>query len=170
MKTLEKCAPTKRFRIVAIALASLLISACATTGNSQSETESLVNQRLDAYVLDQGDIRHDVQDAAVARLSQESEILRRNGDLENAKERLQQAITITPRDAVLWSRAAEFELDQNSFLRAENYAAKSNYLATLGNRPLRYRNWLIIKRSREGRGDLLGAREADLESTKLTER
>ena len=46
-------------------------------------------------------------------------------------------------------------------------AAKSNSLAAIGNRPLRYRNWLIIQRAREGRGDLLGAREAETESTKL---
>ena len=156
--------------MVTVALAALLVSACATTGNSQTPTQELVNERLDSYVVDQGDIRHDIENPEVARLWQESAILSRNGDIDSAKARLQQAITLTPRDAVLWSRAAEFELDQNAFLRAENYAAKSNYLATLASRPLRYRNWLIIKRSREGRGDLLGAREAEIESTKLAER
>lgn len=106
-------------------------------------------------------------DENVARLWQESEILRRNGDIESARGKLQQAIVITPKDAVLWSRAAEIELTRKEHLRAENYAAKSNFLATVGNRPLRYRNWLIIQRAREGRGDLLGAREAEIESTRL---
>jgi hypothetical protein len=170
LNTLEKCASVQRLKLAATAFAALLLGACATTGSGPTQTEQLVNERLDSYVIDEGEIRHDVQDPEVARLWQESAILSRSGDLDSAKARLQQAITITPRDAVLWSRAAEFELDQNSFLRAENYAAKSNYLATLGDRPLRYRNWLIIKRSREGRGDLLGAREAELESTKLSER
>ena len=149
----------------------MLASACSTVGNSPSQTQ-LINERLDSQVQIQvqGDIRHDVQDPQVAKLWQESEILRRSGQLEESLERLQGAISITPRDPVLWSRAAEIELDLTSFLRAENYAAKSNFLATLANRQLRYRNWLIIKRSREGRGDLLGAREAELETTKLSAR
>lgn len=158
-------------RIAAIGLAAALLSACATNSNTPSQSE-VINERLDAQVdvQTQGDIRHDVTDPQVARLWQESEIMRRSGELEAAQERLQQAIAITPRDAVLWSRAAEIELDKGGFLRAENYAAKSNFLATLANRQLRYRNWLIIKRAREGRGDLLGAREADLETNKLSAR
>ncbi|MEM7258207.1 MAG: hypothetical protein AAF404_12565, partial [Pseudomonadota bacterium] len=152
-------------------LAALLSGACATTANTPSQSE-VINERLDSQIDVQvrGDIRHDVTDPQVARLWQESEIMRRGGELDAAQERLQKAIAITPDDAVLWSRAAEIELDQNSFLRAENYAAKSNFLATLADRQLRYRNWLIIKRAREGRGDLLGAREADLETSKLTAR
>ena len=170
MKTLEQSASVQRFKLAAIAFTALLSGACATTGSGPTPTEQLVTERLDSYIVTEGEIRHDIRDPEVARLWQESAILGRSGDLDAAMSRLQQAISITPRDPVLWSRAAEFELDQNAFLRAENYAAKSNSLATLGNRPLRYRNWLIIKRSREGRGDLLGAREAELESTKLAER
>lgn len=132
------------------------------------EQADLIAAKLDAYVFDEGEIRHDIQDENVARFWQESEILYRNGDVDNAMGRLQQALEITPRDAVLWSRAAEFSLDQESNLRAENYAAKSNFLATADNRPLRYRNWLIIQRSRENRGDLLGARDAEIEATNLT--
>lgn len=145
-----------------------LVSACATVReDGQTDQQALIAERLDAYILDEGDIRHDIKDEDVAKLWQESEIHRRKGDLDSAMERLQQALAITPRDAVLWSRAAEFALELNSSLRAENYAAKSNFLTALGNRPLRYRNWLIIQRSRESRGDLLGARDAEIESTKL---
>ncbi len=171
MKILNKSGAVRPLQYATVALAVLLAGACSTTGNSPSQAQ-LINQRLDSQVQiqTQGDIRHDIQDPEVARLWQESEIMRRGGQLDLAKERLQEAITITPRDPVLWSRAAEFELELSSFLRAENYAAKSNFLATLADRQLRYRNWLIIKRSREGRGDLLGAREAELETTKLSER
>ena len=150
-------------------LLSLFLSACASLDSRPQEPNQaeLIAEKLDAYIFDEGDIRHDVKDPNVARLWQESQILRRSGEIEGALSKLQSALEITPRDAVLWSRAAEFALDIKSNLRAENYAAKSNFLTTLGNRPLRYRNWLIIQRSREGRGDLLGAREAEIESTKL---
>lgn len=151
--------------ITMLGLFGLVTTGCAVNGGS--ERKDPVAQKLDEYVVEAGVISHEVTDENVARLWQESEIFRRNGDLESARSKLQQAIVITPKDAVLWSRAAEIELTRQAHLRAENYAAKSNFLATVGNRPLRYRNWLIIQRAREGRGDLLGAREAGIESTRL---
>jgi len=151
--------------IAMFGLLSLVTAGCATRGGNESNDP--IAERLDQYVVEAGVISHEVTDENVARLWQESEIFRRNGDLESARGKLQQAIVITPKDAVLWSRAAEIELTRQAHLRAENYAAKSNFLATVGNRPLRYRNWLIIQRARKGRGDLLGAREAEIESTRL---
>ena len=155
----------QRLRTVCVVLGlSLLMVGCAIRGGDSPDP---IAERLESLVVEDGVISHEVTDENVARLWQESEIFRRNGDLANARGRLQQAIVITPEDAVLWSRAAEIELTREEHLRAENYAAKSNFLAAVGNRPLRYRNWLIIQRAREGRGDLLGAREAAIESTKL---
>jgi len=155
----------QQLRIVGFALGVFgLLTGCALRGDNSTDP---IAERLESLIVEEGVISHEVTDENVARLWQESEIFRRNGDLNNARGRLQQAIVITPKDAVLWSRAAEIELTREEHLRAENYAAKSNFLATVGNRPLRYRNWLIIQRAREGRGDLLGAREAKIESTKL---
>jgi len=152
---------------IAVSIAVVaLVSGCASSGVAQ-KSEDPVAAKLDTYLLEDGAVRHEVTDQNVASLWQEYDALRRAGDLTAAKGKLQQAIAITPSDAALWSGAAEIELEENSHLRAENYAAKSNFLATVGNRPLRYRNWLIIQRAREGRGDLLGAREAEIESSKL---
>ena len=151
-------------------LLTALLSACATLDSNTLEgpdQAEIIAEKLDSYAATQGEIRHDVDDENVARLWQESEILIRNGDFDNATAKLQQALEITPNDPVIWSRVAELSLEQNSNLRAENFAAKSNFLAAVGNRPLRFRNWLIIQRAREARGDLLGAREAELESTNL---
>jgi outer membrane PBP1 activator LpoA protein len=169
LKILDTSSIARPSAQVVLVLAALLTGACASVGNNPSQSQ-LITERLDAAAQSTGDIRHNVTDPEVARLWQETEILRRGGELENARERLQQAIEITPNDSVLWSRAAEIELDLNAFLRAENYAAKSNFLALLSAQQLRYRNWLIIQRAREGRGDLLGAREAGLEISKLTAR
>ena len=150
-----------------IALAVMMVG-CVTTPADNREQSELIAERLDAYVLEEGTVRHDVTDENVARLWQEFNIMRRSGNFPEAKAKIEQAIAIAPRDPALWSSAAELELEESSHLRAENYAAKSNFLANVGNRPLRYRNWLIIQRAREGRGDLLGAREAEIESSKFT--
>lgn len=72
---------------------------------------------------------------------------------------------MTPHNPVLWSRLAELHMRLSEYPLAENYASKSNALSQ-GNTPLLNRNWLIIKHSRNGRGDLLGAREAQLEVRK----
>lgn len=164
----NQVSPARRLStvITMLGLLGIVTTGCAVRGGADGGNDQ-VAQRLDTYVDDSGVISHEVTDENVARLWQESEILRRNGDIESARGKLQQAIVITPKDAVLWSRAAEIELTRKEHLRAENYAAKSNFLATVGNRPLRYRNWLIIQRAREGRGDLLGAREAEIESARL---
>jgi len=151
---------------VSIAVA-VLMSGCASRAAVDQKLDDPVAQKLDTYLLEDGAVRHEVTDQNVVSLWQEYDALRRAGDFAAAKGKLEQAIAITPNDAALWSGAAELELEENSHLRAENYAAKSNFLATVGNRPLRYRNWLIIQRAREGRGDLLGAREAEIESSKL---
>jgi len=145
----------------------VLLAGCVTAPSDNQEQSDLIAEKLDSYVVEEGVVRHDVTDQNVARLWQEFNILRRSGNLTEAKAKLSEAIDISPNDPALWSSAAEIELKESSHARAENYAAKSNVLANVGNRPLRYRNWLIIQRAREGRGDLLGAREAEIESSKF---
>jgi len=159
--------PARQLGTVVLLLAFGVASTGCVLQQVNQKRPDPVAQSLDSLTTDDDVIAHEVTDENVARLWQEAEILTRSGDLDSARGRLQQAILITPKDPVLWSRVAELELRRDEFLRAENYAAKSNFLATIGNRQLRYRNWLIIQRSREGRGDLLGAREAGLETTQL---
>ena len=149
------------------ACALLIVSGCATTGGD-AEADA-VTQRLDAYIADDGNIQHDISNREVAARWRESETLRSAGDFNGARAKLQQAIDASPRDAVLWSRTAELELEMAENLRAENYAAKSNFLTTDANQGLRYRNWLLIERAREARGDLLGAREAQIEARKYSQ-
>ncbi len=146
---------------------ALLISGCATT--SQQTESDVVAQRLEAYITDDGNIQHDISSREVAARWRESEDLRSAGDYSGARVKLQQAIEASPRDPVLWSRAAELELELAENLRAENYAAKSNFLTPQANQGLRYRNWLLIERAREARGDLLGAREAQIEARKYNQ-
>lgn len=164
----KQMSPARRLGTVVttLGLLGMVSSGCAVNRGAGSGNDPIA-QKVDSYLVEPGVISHEITDENVARLWQESEIFRRNGDLVNARGRLHQAIVITPDDAVLWSRAAEVELTQEEHVLAEDYAVKSNTLATVANRPLRFRNWLIIQRARERRGDLLGARQAEIESTRL---
>ncbi len=153
--------------VMAVAIA-VAVSGCATTpGENSNKQSELIAQKLDSYIVEEGTVRHDITNPDVARLWKEYSVIRDSGNLTAAKGKLQEAIALSPNDAGLWSSAAELELEEQSHLRAENFAAKSNLLVGTGNRQLRFRNWLIIERAREGRGDLLGAREAQIESAKL---
>ena len=76
-----------------------------------------------------------------------------------ALEFLYDALEVNSQNALLWSRAAEIQLDTLDAALAESYATKSNSFAQ-DNRPLLYRNWMIIEHARNMRGDLLGVRSA----------
>ena len=76
-----------------------------------------------------------------------------------ALELLYEALEVSPGNSLLWSRAAELQLDSLEAALAENFAVKSNSYAG-DNQALLYRNWLIIQHARDMRGDLLGVRSA----------
>jgi len=106
----------------------VLLAGCVTAPSDNQEQSDLIAEKLDSYVVEEGVVRHDVTDQNVARLWQEFNILRRSGNLTEAKAKLSEAIDISPNDPALWSSAAEIELKESSHARAENYAAKSNVL------------------------------------------
>jgi len=95
----------------------------------------------------------------VAKLWAEAEDARANGQNSVALELLYDALEVNPQNALLWSRAAEIQLDSLEAALAESYATKSNAFAA-NNNSLLYRNWMIIEHSRNMRGDLLGVRSA----------
>ncbi len=109
--------------------------------------------------LPDGSIRADTEDSQVAQLWWEAQQARQNDDNEAALEHLYKAIEITPTNSMLWSRAAEIQLDKSEAAVAENFAIKSNLYAG-DNLSLLHRNWLIIEHARSLRGDLLGVRSA----------
>lgn len=137
-------------------IAASLLSACAgfqpIKGNSQA-TPAPISARPD------GSVRIDTQNQEVAKLWASAEQARRNSNDAIALELLYEALEISPQNALIWSRAAEIQLDSLEAALAENYATRSNTFAG-DNRPLLYRNWLIIEHARNMRGDLLGVRSA----------
>ena len=97
--------------------------------------------------------------AVVAFLGQ-AEKQANGGDLEAAAASLERAIRIEPRNPLLWYHLATVRLAQREPGQAEQLAVKSNSLAA-GNRVQQSRNWRLIARAREARGDRAGAANAE---------
>ncbi len=111
-------------------------------------------------------VQHTLDDAEVAALWTNAEVARSNKQYAQASELIETALRIVPDDPVLWSRLAELRLQLGEHVLAENYAAKSNAISD-GSQVLLYRNWQIIQFARDERGDVLGAREAQVEVRKF---
>lgn len=96
---------------------------------------------------------------AVLALLEEAEASRSGGQLDNAAATLERAIRIQPRNPLLWQQLASLRLEQHQPGLAEDLAKKSNVLAQ-GNRSVIQRNWGIIAKARQQKGDIQGAADA----------
>ena len=138
-------------------MAALSLSGCAslqpTIQEQPAQAEVIVG------TLPDGSIRFDTEDGRIAKLWSAAEQARIQDNNEKALEYLYQALEISPQNSLLWSRAAELQLDNSEATLAESFANKSNIFAE-SNAPLLHRNWLIIEHARSLRGDLLGVRSA----------
>lgn len=142
-------------KLVPLALLFAVLQGCASNSPKPEEPAPLANLRAQ---LD-GSIRYDTDDQRLAELWSAAEQARRVENDDRALDLLYRAIEISPNNSMLWSRAAEVQLDNDQALMAENLALKSNAFA--GENPvLLHRNWLIIEHARSLRGDLLGVRSA----------
>ncbi len=144
---------SNKFLPFAVLFAAL--QGCATADPKPEVRDPTANVRAQ---LD-GSIRYDTDDQQLAELWSAAEQARRVDNDDQAIDLLYQAIDISPNNSLLWSRAAEIQLENDQALTAENLALKSNAFA--GENPtLLHRNWLIIEHARSLRGDLLGVRSA----------
>jgi len=135
----------------------LALAGCATM------EEPAVAPELPPAVPDQtrpdGSVRVDTEDARIAQLWSAAEQSASQGATDEALEHLYAALELDQANPLLWSRAAELQLDRSEAAIAETFAVKSNAFAA-DNQALLYRNWLIIEHARTMRGDLLGIRSA----------
>jgi len=142
--------------------ASIALTACNAPQPKPEPVEFIVETPV---VDESGIVMHSLDDPEVAAIWTSAEIARHEKQYAEASAHVESALRIIPDDPVLWSRLAELRMQLGENVLAENYAAKSNALA-LENRVLKYRNWLIIQFVRDQRGDVLGAREAQVEVRK----
>ena len=139
-----------------VVIASLLVMAgCASTPTSNQPAPAVAPTAS----LPDGSVRGDTGNQRIAALWSSAERARQENDDARALENLYEALEIDPQNGLLWSRAAEIQLDNQQPAQAENMAMKSNMFSG-DNASLLYRNWLIIEHARDMRGDLLGVRSA----------
>jgi len=145
-----------------IVSSAVLVMGCQSTRQSSAPllvTEPVPVVGSQNQPQPESSVRYDTQDARIAKIWLEAEQARRGGNSDLALQRLFEGIDIQPQNSLLWSRAAEIQLNNEQAALAENFAAKSNTFAG-NNDSLLHRNWLIIEHARSMRGDLLGVRSA----------
>jgi hypothetical protein len=140
-----------------LVLAVLTLSGCSLFNPAPVQTSTQVVAPI--VSRPDGSVKGNTDYGKVAELWAAAEEARANDQDTIALELLYDALEVNPQNALLWSRAAEIQLDSLEAALAENYATKSNAFAD-DNRPLLYRNWMIIEHARNMRGDLLGVRSA----------
>ena len=150
-------APRGVTRAVATAAVSALLALAGCASGPEERADAPVASP--SSVRPDGSVRADTEDARVAQLWSAAQEAYGRDDEVAALEHLYEALEIAPQNGLLWSRAAEIQLDAEQPAQAENLALKSNAVAG-DNRALKYRNWLIIEHARDMRGDLLGVRSA----------
>ena len=142
-----------------IAGSVVLLSSCASLPEQSERTVDTTTPRVAAAALPEGSIRYDTDSPRIAQLWSAAEQARIEENNDLALQRLFEALEIAPQNSLLWSRAAEIQLNNEQASLAENFAIKSNTFAGT-NVSLLHRNWLIIEHARSLRGDLLGVRSA----------
>ncbi len=168
-----------RSRIVLLCLVGMLLSACGSTYR-QGEPAPVVSPGGTAAApasprrVEQSDsvevsAYREPQTVALARpapanravrnLVQRAEAQREAGEYAAAQASLERALRIEPENPDLWNRLAHLYLLQQSFARAEQFAAKSNSLLQ-GDDGLAADNWSVIAQARRAQGDAAGARQA----------
>lgn len=140
----------------ALVAALLVLSGCSAM---QPKPEQKLEAVAPIVSRPDGSVRGNTDFERVAQLWAAAEEARKNDRDTIALELLYDALEVSPQNALLWSRAAEIQLDTLEAALAESYATKSNAFAE-DNRPLLHRNWMIIEHARNMRGDLLGVRSA----------
>ena len=154
MSLIDNFPPARR-----LLFASLVLTLGACASNQPAPARPGPSPAIVGETLPDGSVRVDTDDARIAQLWSASQQSSAESDDAQALEFVYQALEIDPQNSLLWSRAAEIQLDAEQPAQAENFAVKSNAFAA-ENTGLLYRNWLIIEHARSMRGDLLGVRSA----------
>lgn len=104
--------------------------------------------------------------AAVLALLDTAKQQKQEGHLGVAASKLERAVRIAPRDAIIWHELAIVRYQQGQFKLAEGLAKKSTLYST-NNRRLIRDNWLLIAQSREQLGNSELAKKARLQAEKF---
>jgi tetratricopeptide (TPR) repeat protein len=150
-------------RVIAGLLAIAMLSGCATSPKQPEGFDIEPAKTEQPRVLpDTGTSK------AALRLLSQAQQAAQAGQLDVAEARLERALRIEPRNAVLWYYMAKLRLHQGQYSQAAGLAAKSNSLDK-GDRMLQADNWRIIAHARYQTGDVKGAQHAQQKAAELSE-
>ena len=102
---------------------------------------------------------------AVSALLDTAQKQARSGQTDAAVATLERALSIEPRNGVVWNRLAELHLQLGHYAQASQMAAKSNVLVQQPT--LQAHNWRIVALAKEAGGDTRGARAAQQHAEQL---
>lgn len=105
---------------------------------------------------------------AVASLLLTAERQKKAGELEGAVATLERALSIEPRNSVIWNRMAELRFEQGRYDQAAQLAAKSN-LFVGANMALQARNYRLVALAKDTMGDRTAAAAALRQAEQLEE-
>jgi len=105
---------------------------------------------------------------AVASLLAVAERQKKAGELEGAVATLERALSIEPRNSVIWSRMAELRFEQGRYDQAAQLAAKSNLFVGT-NMALQARNYRLVALAKDTLGDRTAAAAALRQAEQLEE-
>ena len=150
------------------ALLVMGLSACATNSSysvpsqPKKEVEVIIND--DALALPNDDLpvlkplpKAEIMSPVVRKLLDQAHEQRLIGNESGAAMRLERALRIEPRNAIVWSKLADIRFDQQAWGKAVQLAAKSNTLAA-NRTDLKRRNWVLMANAYEKLGDEASAK------------
>lgn len=147
-----------RSRYILLLLCSLFPIACTTTRPPALEVPGEPADKV-IYPSPQ-------TSPAVVDLLNQARTATQQGQLQKAEVLLERTVRIEPRNATLWNYLAKLRLHQGRFQEAIGLAAKSNTLSAQDEK-LKADNWRIIAHARYQKGDIYGAKEAQLKADAL---
>ncbi|WP_435104015.1 tetratricopeptide repeat protein [Arhodomonas sp. AD133] len=150
-----------------VALLPLFLSACATVapppGDSDRQTVPEPTEPAPARPPESETVE---VPASVRALVREAEAASSAGRNDEAAAKLERALRVAPRNAVIWQNLAVVRYRQDRCDEAINLAQRSNDLGER-DRGLQATNWRLIAACRKFQGDSAGAREADARARRL---
>ncbi len=146
-----------------VATATLPVQSEISHFPTRSLTQPSFSQPSD---LPPAEISHDGNQAVVALLESADRYVKIN-QLDKAGAALERALRIEPRNAGIWHDLAQVRLHQGQYQQAESLATKSNNISGV-NRLLQSKNWKLISSARRAAGNMSGAEEAEVYSSRLT--
>ncbi len=136
---------------------ALMVTGCATYAPGDSHPGSITEEAS-------GDSAR----GALEKLIDKGRAQRLKGEVGAAAATLERALRLSPFSIEAYLELAQVRLDQKAFSSAEQLAQKALSFMSSSENPREYRSaWLLVAKARRGKGDMMGAQQAQLRADEL---